>query len=65
MDASGIISNEEVEGRGEGLGLDELSEPELDFSLGGSGAALFLEDFIFVKESFDPCDFSFELLILL
>ena len=64
VDISGIISNEEVEGRGEflglenfsddGLELDEVSEPELVFSLGGSGAALFLEDFILVKESFDP-----------
>ena len=62
VDASGIISNEEVEGRGEflgldnfseeGLGLDEVSEAEL--VLGGSGAALFLEDLILVKESFDP-----------
>ena len=57
---SGMISNEEVEGRGEflglceDLGLGEVSDPELAFSLGGSGAALFLEDLMLDRESFDP-----------
>ena len=62
VDASGMISNEEVEGRGEFLGLDNLSEEglgldevsEAELVLGGSGAALFFEDLILVKESFDP-----------
>lgn len=61
----GMISNEEPEGRGEflglwddcsekGRGLGDVSDPELNLSLGGSGAALFLEDLILDRESLDP-----------